>query len=83
MSRMNLVKRKGTTSKKVLRVDNFDYENSKFLEKIQTRVTEYGIPPSLIINWDQIGQHVVPVSHWTMAEEGSKRVEIAVSEEKR
>lgn len=83
MSRMDLVKRKGTTSKKVLRVDNFDSEKSKFLTKIQTRVTEYGIPPSLIINWDQTGLHVVPVSQWTMAEEGSKRVEIAGSEDKR
>lgn len=44
MSRMDLVKRKGTTSKKVLRVDNFDSEKSKFLTKIQTYVTEYGIP---------------------------------------
>lgn len=83
MNRMELVKRKGTTSNKVLRVDNFDHEKSKFLTKIQTRVTEYGIPPSLIINWDQTGLHVVPVSQWTMAEEGSKRVEIAGSEDKR
>ena len=27
-------------------------------------------------NWDQTGIHYVPVSNWTMDEEGSKRVEI-------
>lgn len=34
-SRMDFVKRKGTTSKKVLRVDNFDYEKTKFLQKFK------------------------------------------------
>lgn len=56
-----LSKTQGNYLKKVLRVDNFDSEKSKLLTKI-TRVTEYGIPPSLIINWDQTGLHVVLVS---------------------
>ena len=34
------------------------------------------IPEDLIINFDQTGIHYIPVSDWTMAEEGSKRVEI-------
>lgn len=29
---------------------------------------------------DQAGLHVVPVSQWTMTDEGSKRVKIAESE---
>lgn len=78
-----LGKTQGNYLKKVLRVDNLDSEKSKLLTKIQTRVTEYGIPPSLIINWDQTGLHVVLVSQWTVAEEGSKRVEIAGSEDER
>ena len=82
MNRMELVKRKSTTSKKVLRVENFENEKSKLFNKIQSRVAEYGIPPFLIINWDQTGLHIVPVSQWTMAKEGSKRVEIAGSEDK-
>ena len=49
----------------------------------QNHVAQYGILPSLIINWDQTGLHIVPVSQWTMAKEGSKRVEIAGSEDKR
>ena len=34
------------------------------------------IPDSLIINWDQTGINYVPVSEWSMAKEGSKRVEV-------
>ena len=41
MNRMVLVKRKSTTSIKVLRVENFENEKSKFLTKIQNRVAEY------------------------------------------
>ena len=41
------------------------------------------IPSDLIINWDHTGIHYVPVSNWTLAEEGSKRVEIAGADDKR
>ena len=41
------------------------------------------IPPSLVINWDQIGINYFPVSSWTMAKEGSKQVEINGEEDKR
>ena len=34
------------------------------------------IPKEMIVNWDHIGMNYVPVSSWTMAKEGSKRVEI-------
>ena len=34
------------------------------------------IPDSLIINWGQTGINYVPVSQWTMAKEGSKRVDV-------
>ena len=30
----------------------------------------------MIFNWDQTGLNLVPVSSWTMASKGSKRVEI-------
>ena len=41
------------------------------------------IPKELVINWDHIGIHYVPVSNWTMAKEGSKRIEIVGTEDKR
>lgn len=37
----------------------------------------------MIINWDHTGIHYVPVSNWTLAEEGSKRVAIAGADDKR
>ena len=36
----------------------------------------YKIPPELVINWDQTGINIVPVSQWTMDVEGAKRVEM-------
>ena len=41
------------------------------------------IPSSLIINWDQTAIKYIPVSTWTMADEGSKRVEIVGADDKR
>lgn len=40
-------------------------------------------PPELVINCDQTGIKVVPVSSWTMEKKGSKRVEIAGVHNKR
>ena len=40
------------------------------------------IPPALILNWDHTGLKYVPVSSWTMAKEGSKRVEISRIDDK-
>ena len=34
------------------------------------------ITPELVLNWDQTGIHLVPVSAWTMDKMGSKCVEI-------
>ena len=41
------------------------------------------ISSDLIINWNHTGIHYVPVSNWTLAEEGSKRGEIAGADDKR
>ena len=41
------------------------------------------IPESLVINLDQTGIKLVPTGDWTMAEEGSKRVEVAGLGDKR
>ena len=40
------------------------------------------IPSELVINWDQTGINYIPVSSWTMAEEGSKRVEMIGKDDK-
>ena len=41
------------------------------------------IPESLVINLDQTGIKLVLTRDWTMAEEGSKRVEVAGLGDKR
>ena len=41
------------------------------------------IPQDLILNWNQTAVHYVPVSNWTMAVEGSKKVAIAGIDDKR
>ena len=41
------------------------------------------IPSSLVINWDQTGIAIVPGSTWSMAPQGSRRVETAGMGDKR
>lgn len=83
LQRMNFVKRRGSTTCKNDKVENFEELKNEFLERIEKTVTEYDIPSDLIINWDHAGLNIVPVSNWTMASEGSKRVEIAGLGDKR
>ena len=40
------------------------------------------VPSKLIINWDQTGLSYVPVSQWTMEEEGAKRIKIDGKDDK-
>jgi len=40
------------------------------------------VPSELIINWDQTGLSYVPVSQWTMEEEGVEWVEIDGKDDK-
>ena len=82
LSRINLVKRKGT---KVARKVPTDFVEIKlaFLKRITDFVREHKIPPELILNWDQTGAKFVPTSEWTLAEEGSRQVDIVGKEDKR
>ena len=72
---MGLVKRKGNTKAKV-NVEDFAEIKKLFHLDIKGIVGMDEVPSELIINWDQTGLNYVPVSSRTMAEEGSKRVEI-------
>jgi len=80
--RMNMVKRKGTTSKKTFVVENFTQEKDKYLKSIKSKVEMYKITPELVINWDETGINIVPVSQWTKDVEGAKRVEITGIDDK-
>ena len=41
------------------------------------------IPDDPVIKFDQTGIRYIPVSDWTMAEEGAKQIEIADKDDKR
>lgn len=82
LRRMGLVKRRASTKSKVS-IENFEELKEQYLLDIKACVEMDDIPDQLIINWDQTGIHYVPVSSWTMAKEGFKRVEIAGIDDKR
>ena len=82
LKRMNFTKRRGTTKAK-LSVDEFNCTKALFLQEIIDIIKMEEIPIEMIFNWDQTGLNLVPVSSWTMASKGSKRVEIQGLTDKR
>ena len=82
LRRMGFVKRKETT-KANRSVEDFEEVKRKYLQDMQLVISMDEIPDDLVINFDQTGIHYIPVSDWTMAEEGAKRIEIAGKDNKR
>ena len=79
---MAFVKRKGSTKSKVT-VEHFEEVQQQYLLDIKAVVEMEEIPDDLIINWDQTPVNYVPISQWTMAEKGSKRVPVIGLNDKR
>ena len=73
LSKMKFVKRKATTKKSAITVSNF---KDNFLMDIKAVVVMEEVPGDMILNWDQTAVEYIPVSNWTMAIEGSKRIEL-------
>ena len=82
LSRLGYVKRRASTKMKVLPSD-FEACKIQCLFDVKCIIDLEEIPKDLVINWDHTGIHYVPVGSWTMAKEGSKRVEITGIEDKR
>ena len=84
LGRMGYVKRKATT-KSTPGMSNKDFEEvkTKYLDQITRVVKLREIPDKMIINLDQTGLKLVPSGEWTMAVEGSKRVEMVGLGDKR
>ena len=82
MDRLGFVKRRASTKAKVS-VEHFEEIKAQFLFDVKSIIEIADIPPDLVINWDHTGLNYVPVSNWTMAPEGSKRVEIVGIDDKR
>ena len=55
----------------------------EFLLEIKNIVSMDEIPTDLVINFDQTALNYVPMSHWIMEKEGTKRVEIIAKDDKR
>ena len=70
---MGYVKRKGTKAARKLPTD-FNEQKNHFLRILKEKITENKIPAELVINFDQTGLKIVPVSNWTLALEGSKHM---------
>ena len=82
LSRMRLVKCKATTTVKIT-AEIFEDLKVQFLTDIETVSMLKDIPKDLVINWDQMAVKFVPVSNWTQEVKGTKRVEIAGTDDKR
>ena len=84
MSLLGRMKRRGSTSAKS-KLSDQAIKNLKhsYLAQIKGVAEVHKIPPELIINWDQTGNHLAPTSNWTMEECGAERVEIAALGDKR
>ena len=82
LTRLGYIKQKATTKASISNVD-FEAQKAQFLFYIQTIVEMENIPKELVINWYHTGINYIPVSNWTMATEGLKRVEVAGLGDKR
>ena len=82
LKRMGYVKRKATSKAKIT-VDNFAEIKEDFLLEVKHVIAMDEIPTQLVINFDQTGLNIVPVSDWTMEVEGAKRVEVAGKDNKK
>ena len=81
---MNYIKRKATTKcTPGMSSQEFERVKTRFLKQIARMVKLREIPDSLIINLDQTGIKLVPTGDWTMAAQGSRRVEVAGLGDKR
>ena len=80
--RMGYVKRKGTKAARKV-PENLPELKENFLKTFSDKVVKYKIPDELILNFDQTGVSIVPVSNWTLESEGSQQVEITGLEDKR
>ena len=82
LKRMNFTQRRRTTKAKVS-VEDFNRLKTTLLQEVIDVVKMEEIPIDLILNWDQTGLNLVPVSSWTVAKKGSKRVEVQGLTDKR
>ena len=77
--RLGFVKRRYSTTAKIS-ASNFSQLQKQFCYDAKVFMD---IPAYLVIYWDQMGIHYVPVLNWTMDREGLKWIAVTGSEDKR
>ena len=82
LRRNGYVKRKATKAARKM-PENYAEVKLGFLQRIKSEVEAWSIPHALIINWDQTGSKLVPVSEWTLEKQGTKQVAVVGKEDKR
>ncbi len=80
--RHGYVKRKATKAARKLPADFADIKLT-FLERITNEVQSNSIPLALVLNWDQTGSKLVPVSECTLEKEGTKQIPVVGKDDKR
>lgn len=76
LSRIGFVKKATTKAKSQYSKEKFQ-RLKKYLNQVVSIIKVHNIPDSIAINLDQTGLNLVPSSDWTMAQKGSKRIDLA------
>ena len=82
LCRLGYVKRKATKAAHEL-PENFAEDNLGFYQRIKEELETWSISLAFIINWDQTGSKLAPVSELTMQREGARQVAVVGIEDKR
>ena len=82
LKRLGYTKRKGTRAARK-NPENFEEISTEYKQRIGKLITDNNIPAELVINWDQTGIKLVPVSNWTMEKTGNKQITISGLGDKR
>ena len=64
--RFKLVKRRGTSSRGVVDIEEIVGIKDKFVKEIESLILEHEIPNDLIINFDETSLPIIPASDYTM-----------------
>lgn len=82
LGRHGYVKRKSTRTARKIPADFQDIK-SAFITRVQETVRSNNIPLQMVVNFDQTGTKMVPVSDWTLEVQGTKQIDMIASDDKR
>ena len=74
--RYGLVKRRGTSSRGAVDIEEVVGIKEKFVAECEEIILEKAIPKELMINYDETALPIVPTSDYTMDKKGKKTIKI-------